>query len=91
MLNTLAGYTEAVSGFGKNSTASAAEEDSPGVSMVMYSVMVMVLAVALGLGAGFGATATLGAGEQIDWTQRSAASADLGMLAICEELGQLTG
>jgi hypothetical protein len=53
--------------------------------------MVMVLAVGLGFGAGFGATATLGAGEQIDCTHRSAASADFGMLEICEELGQLTG
>jgi hypothetical protein len=53
--------------------------------------MVMVLAVGLGFGAGFGATATLGAGEQIDCTHRSAASADLGILASCDELGQLTG
>lgn len=61
----------------------------------MVSVMVMVLVLTTGFGgafgAGFGADTTLGEGEQIDWTHLSAASADRGILAICEALGQLTG
>jgi hypothetical protein len=57
----------------------------------MVSVIVIVLDPVFGLAAGFGATLTFGAGEQVDWIHLSAASADLGMLASCEELGQLTG
>jgi hypothetical protein len=48
----------------------------------MVSVIVMVLVSRTGFGVGFGAATTFGAGEQIDSTQRSAASADLGMDAI---------
>jgi hypothetical protein len=42
----------------------------------------MVLVFGTGFTAGLGAAATFGPGEQIDSTQRSAASADLGMDAI---------
>ena len=59
--------------------------------MIMVSVMVTVLVFTEGLGVRFGAATTFGAGEQIDWAQRSAASAERGMLANCEVLGQLTG
>jgi hypothetical protein len=56
----------------------------------MVSVMVTVFVFGVGFGVdfgvgfgvGFGVATTLGVGEQIDSTQRSAASADLGMLAI---------
>jgi hypothetical protein len=47
----------------------------------MVSMIVMVLVFGGALGFSFEATATLEAGEQIDLTQRCAASADLGMLA----------
>ena len=43
-----------------------------------------------GFGFGVGLATILGAGEQIDSTHRSAASAERGMLAIWDALGQLT-
>jgi hypothetical protein len=43
------------------------------------------------LAAGFGFTATFAAGAQTPATQRSAASADRGILASWTGLGQLTG
>ncbi len=58
--------------------------------MVSVIVLVSYLDFALTLGAGFGADTVLGAGEQIDSTQRSAASAERGILAITPALGQLT-
>ena len=63
--------------------------------MVIVSVIVLVsyfgfaLTFGVGFGAGLGADTVFGAGEQIDSTQRSAASADRGMLAIALALGQL--
>ncbi|MCX6477929.1 MAG: hypothetical protein NT044_00700 [Micrococcales bacterium] len=56
----------------------------------IVSVIVRVLVFGTGFGVGFGAANAFGAGEQIASTQRCAASADFGMLAICDELGQLT-
>ena len=56
----------------------------------MISVIVTVLVFGTSFGVGFGAATAFGAGEQIASTQRSAASADLGMDAICDALGQLT-
>lgn len=52
--------------------------------------MVTVFVFGVGFGTGFGAATTLGAGEHTNLTQRSAASAERGMLAIWEGLGQLT-
>jgi hypothetical protein len=78
---TLAGCTEAISGFGKNSTSSAAEDAKPGVSILISSVMVMVRVFGTGLLAGLVDEVDFGAGEQSESTQRSAASDDLGMLA----------
>ncbi len=78
---TLAGCTEAISGFGKNSTSSDAEDATPGVSIVINSVMVMVRVFGTGLLAGLADEVDFGAGEHSDSTQRSAASDDLGMLA----------
>jgi uncharacterized membrane protein len=48
----------------------------------IVSVIVRVLVFGTGFGVGFGAATAFGAGEQIASTQRSAASADFGMLAI---------
>ena len=90
MLKIFAGKTEATKGFGENSTASAVYEELPGKSIVMVSVMVTVLVFTVGFGVGFGAATALAAGEQTDCIQRSAASAERGMLAIWEALGQLT-
>jgi hypothetical protein len=62
---------------------------------MMVSVIVLVSNCCLGfeetLAAGFGATATFVGGEQTPTIQRSAASADRGMLASKAGLGQLTG
>jgi hypothetical protein len=51
--------------------------------------LVFGVGLGVGLGVGFGADTTFGEGEQIDSTHRSAASAERGMLAIWEALGQL--
>ena len=48
----------------------------------MVSVIVIVFVFRTGFGVGLGAATTFGAGEQIDSTQRCAASADLGMDAL---------
>ena len=66
MLRIFAGKTEATKELGEKSTASAAEEKLPGVSMTMVSVMVTVFVFGTGFGAGFGAATTFGAGEHTD-------------------------
>ena len=63
MLRILAGNTDATNSLGENSTASAAKEELPGLSMVMVSVIVTVLVFKAGLGDGFGAATTFGLGE----------------------------
>ncbi|CAB4625211.1 unannotated protein [freshwater metagenome] len=57
----------------------------------MVSVIVLVLDLAGGFEAGFGAATLLTGGEQTDFTQRAEASAELGILDSCAELGQATG
>ena len=56
----------------------------------MTSVIVTVFVFAGGFGVGLGAAVTLGAFKQTEATQRSAASAERGILASWEALGQLT-
>jgi hypothetical protein len=81
ILRTVSGKTEAIKGLGENSTASEENEQSPGMSTVVTSVIVTVFVFTGGFGVGLGAAVTFGAFEQTEATQRSAASAERGMLA----------
>jgi hypothetical protein len=81
----LAGHITAFSGLGKNFTASLIEAAWPGISLVMVCDIFFVFGLIFRLGLAT-VTAFMG-GVQIDFTQRSAASAERGMDEIWAAVG----